>query len=120
MPNGNTLICNGEDGRIFEVTRDRKVVKAEWQGTAFQLMDTGGWMPGGTTLDEKVTRQSERAIEDADAVLFVVDATVGITERSTHLGKEPDTKLPAAIGGKAGQSRRQDSLELSPCIVELA
>ena len=44
------------------VTRDRKVVLADWQGRAFQLVDTGGWMPGGTALDEKVSRQSERAI----------------------------------------------------------
>jgi GTP-binding protein len=62
------------------VTRDRKVVVGEWQGHAFRLMDTGGWVPGGSTLDEKVSRQSERAIAEADAVLFVVDATVGITE----------------------------------------
>jgi GTP-binding protein len=68
------------------VTRDRKVVEAEWQGTPFQLVDTGGWMPGGTTLDEKVSRQSERAIEDAHAILFVVDATVGITEEDSRIG----------------------------------
>lgn len=62
------------------VTRDRKEVDAEWQGTPFTLVDTGGWMPGGSVLDEKVSRQSEKAIEDADAILFVVDTTVGVTE----------------------------------------
>lgn len=61
------------------VTRDRKEVDAEWLGRQFLLVDTGGWMPGGSDLDKKVSQQSERAIADADVVLFVVDATVGVT-----------------------------------------
>ena len=62
------------------VTRDRKEVEASWQRREFTLVDTGGWIADGDALDEKVSRQSERAIADADAVLFVVDATVGVTE----------------------------------------
>lgn len=69
------------------VTRDRKEVDAEWQGRSFTLVDTGGWMPGGTTLDEKVSRQSERAVSEADAVLFVVDATVGVTEDDARVAE---------------------------------
>ena len=61
------------------VTRDRKDVEAEWSGVPFLVIDTGGWMEGGNTLDEKVSRQAERAIEDADLVLFVTDVTVGAT-----------------------------------------
>lgn len=67
------------------VTRDRKVVQAEWQGQAFQLVDTGGWMPGGDALDEKISRQSERAIADADAVILVVDVTMGVTEEDARI-----------------------------------
>ncbi len=52
------------------VTRDRKEVEAEWQGRAFRLVDTGGWMPGGDALDAKVSAQSEQAIAEADAVLL--------------------------------------------------
>ena len=44
------------------VTRDRKSFDAEWQGTEFSVVDTGGWLPGGSTLDEKVSAQSERAV----------------------------------------------------------
>jgi GTP-binding protein len=62
------------------VTRDRKSFEAEWQGTEFTVVDTGGWLPGGSMLDEKVSAQSERAVRDADAVILVVDATVGVTE----------------------------------------
>ena len=61
------------------VTRDRKDVEAEWSGVPFLVIDTGGWMEGGNSLDEKVSRQAEKAIEDADLVLFVTDVTVGAT-----------------------------------------
>jgi GTP-binding protein len=62
------------------VTRDRKDVEADWLGRTFRLIDTGGWMVGGTDLDAKVSAQSERAIADADVVLFVVDVVTGSTE----------------------------------------
>jgi GTP-binding protein len=66
------------------VTRDRKEVEAEWGGREFTLVDTGGWLPGGDDLDEKVSRQSEKAMADADAVLFVVDAGTGVTEEDAR------------------------------------
>jgi GTPase len=62
------------------VTRDRKVVPAEWCGVAFDVVDTGGWLPGGDALDAKVSEQSGRALGDADLVVFVVDVTVGVTD----------------------------------------
>jgi GTP-binding protein len=62
------------------VTRDRKVLEAEWAGTPFRIVDTGGWMAGGSSLDTKVSAQAERALAVADLVLFVVDVTVGVTE----------------------------------------
>ena len=67
------------------VTRDRKEVTAEWQGTEFRLVDTGGWLPGGDALDAKVSAQSEKAIEEADAVIFVVDVTIGITDDDSRI-----------------------------------
>jgi GTPase len=67
------------------VTRDRKEVLADWQGREFRLVDTGGWMPGGDALDAKVSAQSEKAILEADVVLFVVDVTVGITEEDSRV-----------------------------------
>ena len=67
------------------VTRDRKEVDAEWNGRHFILVDTGGWLAKGSSLDEKVSRQSEKAWADADVVLFVVDATVGITPEEQQI-----------------------------------
>lgn len=61
------------------VTRDRKEVECEWLGHHFRLLDTGGWMPDGDALDDKVTAQSEQAMQDADVVLLVLDSTVGVT-----------------------------------------
>jgi GTP-binding protein len=69
------------------VTRDRKELDADWNGRAFTLMDTGGWMPGGSALDKQVSAQAERAILDADAVLFVLDATIGITEEDDRVAQ---------------------------------
>ncbi len=67
------------------VTRDRKELDAEWQGNEFRLVDTGGWLPGGSDLDVKVSRQSERASREAAVVLFVVDVTVGVTEEDARV-----------------------------------
>jgi GTP-binding protein len=69
------------------VTRDRKEVDAEWQGVAFTLVDTGGWMPGGSDLDAKVSRQSEQAITAAHAVLLVIDAVTGITDEDARIAE---------------------------------
>ncbi|SVA41373.1 uncharacterized protein METZ01_LOCUS94227, partial [marine metagenome] len=62
------------------VTRDRKEVTASWSGREFTLVDTGGWLASGSALDSMVSRQSEQAIAEADVVLLVVDATVGLTD----------------------------------------
>jgi GTP-binding protein len=67
------------------VTRDRKEAEAEWLGRRFRLVDTGGWLPGGSDLDEKVSRQSERAMRGADVVVMVVDGTTGVTEEDARV-----------------------------------
>lgn len=69
------------------VTRDRKEVEADWLGVPFRLVDTGGWVPGGTGLDAKVSRQSEQAIGEADVVLVVVDAVTGVTEEDARVAQ---------------------------------
>ena len=62
------------------VTRDRKELDAEWCGHHFTIVDTGGWLSSDDPLDAQVSAQSERAIGEADVILFVVDVTVGLTD----------------------------------------
>ena len=62
------------------VTRDRISYDATWNGRAFTVVDTGGWDPDARGLAERIAAQAEVAVSVADAVLFVVDATVGITD----------------------------------------
>lgn len=69
------------------VTRDRVSYKAEWNGRKFTLVDTGGWEPNAKGIDKSVAEQAEIAIELADAVLFVVDATVGATSTDERVVK---------------------------------
>jgi GTP-binding protein len=61
------------------VTRDRVFYDASWRGRRFSLVDTGGWEPRAQGLAARVAAQAEIAVSAADAVLFVVDATVGAT-----------------------------------------
>jgi GTP-binding protein len=68
------------------VTRDRKEAVAEWNGHEFLLIDTGGWLSGDeSSLEGKVSRQAERAMEDADLVLFVVDTATGVTDEDDRV-----------------------------------
>jgi GTPase len=62
------------------VTRDRVPYDAIWNGRRFTVVDTGGWEQDARGLAAQVAAQAEIAIATADAVLFVVDATVGPTE----------------------------------------
>ena len=65
------------------VTRDRVAYDATWRGRAFTLVDTGGWEPsveGSGALAARVAAQARLAVDAADAVLFVADAVVGITD----------------------------------------
>ncbi len=61
------------------VTRDRHYQEADWLGTPFQIIDTGGYLPDDEIdeLADSVRTQIFRAIEDADLVLFMVDVRVG-------------------------------------------
>ncbi len=65
---------------ISGVTRDRHYGEAEWAGTSFTIIDTGGFIPKSSDVIERAVReQAQAAIEEADSVIFVVDASVGPT-----------------------------------------
>lgn len=103
----------GEQAAIVEnrpgVTRDRKALDAEWLNVHFRVMDTGGWMPKGSALDDKVSRQVEEAVKDADVILFVVDASVGVLEQDEAVAnwlRRGDYNV-ILVANKADNDRRE-------------
>jgi GTP-binding protein len=73
---------------VSGVTRDRNYGEAEWAGKKFQLMDTGGYVPDSTDLFETAIReQVEIAVNEADALIFLVDARDGITPVDEDIAK---------------------------------
>ncbi len=69
------------------VTRDRKSVEADWAGSRFSIVDTGGWLASGSELDDKVSNQSEKALETADLVLLIFDVSVGVTQEDIEFAR---------------------------------
>src|SRR5215210_8881616 len=63
------------------VTRDRQYGVAEWIGKSFNVIDTGGFVPQSEDVFEKeIKKQVLIAVEEADALLFIVDTATGITD----------------------------------------
>lgn len=70
------------------VTRDRNYSEVEWAGKLFRLIDTGGYVPRSDDLFERaIKEQIEIAIDEADSILFMVDARAGINPVDIEIGK---------------------------------
>jgi len=66
---------------ISGVTRDRQYGVAEWAGKSFNVIDTGGFVPDSDDVFEReIRKQVMIAVEEANAIIFMVDAATGITE----------------------------------------
>ena len=66
---------------ISGVTRDRHYGKSEWNGREFSVIDTGGYVHGSEDIFEvEIRKQVELAIDEANVILFLVDAKTGITD----------------------------------------
>jgi len=76
-------IFGSREAIVFDtpgVTRDRRYAEAEWAGKSFIMIDTGGFVPESNDIFEKAIReQANIAIEEADSIIFVVDALEGAT-----------------------------------------
>jgi GTP-binding protein len=80
----NTAIVSEEAG----TTRDRHFARAEWSGRAFWLVDTGGVADDPQLpMDVEIRRQVGQAIEEADLLLFVVDAIAGVHPSDAHVAE---------------------------------
>jgi GTPase len=62
------------------VTRDRVAYDAQWAGRRFTVLDTGGWQRDARGMAGRIAEQAEVAVQAADAVVLVIDTTVGITD----------------------------------------
>src|SRR5512144_3223765 len=65
---------------ISGVTRDRQYGVADWNGKTFNVIDTGGFVAGSQDVFEKeIAKQVLVAVDEADAIIFLVDAQTGMT-----------------------------------------
>jgi GTP-binding protein len=95
------------------VTRDRKELPVEWAGRHFTVIDTGGWLAeAGGSLESKVSRQAEQAIEQADVILFVVDVTTGVTEEDARVASilQRSDKPVLVAANKVDDERREPDI----------
>ncbi|WP_282347846.1 ribosome biogenesis GTPase Der [Pseudomonas sp. PS01301] len=87
-------------GDLSGLTRDRQYGEARWQGRSYILVDTGGISGDEHGMDEKMAEQSLLAIEEADVVMFLVDARAGFTAAdqmiAEHLRKRNKRSLLVA------------------------
>lgn len=66
---------------VSGTTRDRQYGLAEWCGTEFSVIDTGGWVnKSGDVFETEIKKQVQLAIEEADVILFMVDVQNGLTD----------------------------------------
>lgn len=77
-------IVDAESG----VTRDRNYGKSDWNGKTFSVIDTGGYVKGSDDIFEsEIDKQVELAIDEADAIIFMVDVESGITGMDEEVAK---------------------------------
>ena len=81
-------------------TRDRQYGKVDWCGREFSIVDTGGWVVNSDDVFEsEINKQVELAIEQADVILFVVDAMNGGTDLDDHVAQIlRRSKKPVILG----------------------
>tara|TARA_B100000242_G_scaffold294005_1_gene274157 strand:- start:2288 stop:3592 length:1305 start_codon:yes stop_codon:yes gene_type:complete len=86
---------------ISGVTRDRHYGKSEWNGQEFSIIDTGGYVQGSEDIFEvEIRKQVELAIDESSVILFLVDATTGITDLDLSVVKllrKSDKKIVLAV-----------------------
>lgn len=100
---------------ISGVTRDRHYGKSDWNGKYFSLIDTGGYVTGSDDIFEaEIDKQVELAIDEADAIIFMVDVESGITgmdEEVANLLRRSKKPVFLAINKVDSGNRLYDAAE---------
>jgi GTPase len=97
------------------VTRDRVEVPVSWGGRSFLVTDTGGYVHRPKGIEALVTAQADRAMSEADLILLVVDATVGVQEEDAALARRlhRSTVPVLVVANKVDSAAREgDAAEL--------
>ncbi|WP_299227394.1 ribosome biogenesis GTPase Der [uncultured Psychroserpens sp.] len=100
---------------VSGVTRDRHYGKSDWNGKEFSLIDTGGYVKGSDDIFEaEIDKQVELAIEEADAIIFMVDVETGVTgmdEDVARLLRKVDKPVFLAVNKVDNSKRAEDAVE---------
>ena len=100
---------------VSGVTRDRHYGKSEWGGKEFSVIDTGGYITGSEDIFEgEIRKQVELAIDEANVILFIVDAKDGITEMDTavvQLLRKTDKKTLLVANKTDNSTLLEESVE---------
>jgi len=100
---------------VSGVTRDRHYGKSDWNGREFSLIDTGGYVQGSDDIfEQEIDKQVELAIDEADAIIFMVDVETGVTgmdEDVAKLLRRVDKPVFLAINKVDNAKRAEDAVE---------
>lgn len=100
---------------VSGVTRDRHYGKSDWNGKEFSLIDTGGYVVGSDDIfEQEIDKQVELAIDEADAIIFMVDVETGVTgmdEDVAKLLRKVDKPVFLAVNKVDNNKRAEDAVE---------
>ncbi|MGX1931128.1 ribosome biogenesis GTPase Der [Flagellimonas sp. 2504JD4-2] len=100
---------------VSGVTRDRHYGKSDWNGKEFSVIDTGGYVVGSDDIfEQEIDKQVELAIEEADAIIFMVDVESGVTgmdEDVSRLLRKVDKPVFLAVNKVDNAPREADAVE---------
>ncbi len=100
---------------VSGVTRDRHYGKSDWNGKEFSLIDTGGYVVGSDDIFEaEIDKQVELAIDEADAIIFMVDVESGVTgmdEEVANLLRKVNKPVFLAINKVDNGKRAENAVE---------
>jgi len=100
---------------VSGVTRDRHYGKSDWNGKKFSLIDTGGYVKGSDDIFEaEIDKQVELAIDEADAIIFIVDVESGVTsmdEEVANLLRKVNKPVLLAVNKVDNNKRLANAVE---------
>lgn len=100
---------------VSGVTRDRHYGKTDWNGVEFSVIDTGGYLAGGDdTFQKEIDKQVNLAIDEADAIIFMVnveDGLTGMDESVAALLRKSKKPVFVVVNKVDSNNRRDDAHE---------